>query len=865
MKVAKRYYPQEIEKKWQKKWQEKGVYRVKNKVAGKKNYYCLVMFPYSSGNAHIGHWYNFAPADVFARYQRMLGKNVLHPMGFDAFGLPAEGAAIRKKIHPAVWTKKNVQNMTRQLKAMGTIYDWSRLVNTSEPDYYRWTQWMFLQMYKHNLAYKKKAMANWCPCCQSILANEQAEGGKCWRCAGRVEQRQIEQWFFKITKYADELLEDLKKLDWPQKTLTMQKNWIGRSEGCLIEFPLADQKEKVATFTTRPDTIFGVTFFCLAPEHPIVAALLDSRFPIPDSRLKEIKNYVEKSKRKTELERMVEAKEKTGVFTGLFVINPLSKKKVPLFVADYVLMSYGTGAVMGVPAHDQRDWDFAKKYQLPIIEVISGGDVKKEAFLGEGKLVNSGEFSGLDSRKAIQIITNYIKKHRWGKPAVQYHLRDWLVSRQRYWGAPVPIIYCQKCGPVPVAEKDLPVLLPEIDDYTPKEGESPLARAKDWLKVACPQCGAAAQRDTDTMDTFVCSSWYYLRYVDPKNSKRFAAKEKIKAWLPVDMYIGGAEHTVLHLLYSRFFTKALRDFGYLDFDEPFKALRHQGVILGEDGFKMSKSRGNVVDPDDLVKKFGADTVRLYLCFMGPYDQGGPWNSKGIVGIYRFLNRIWRLCQRETSGNSPSIQKDSCAVKGEANKLTRQLHRLIKKVGADISKLHFNTAIAAMMEFLNSWSAAPNGLSVEERGIFLRLLAPFAPHLAEELWQQLKDAADTSEVSDVPLRSTLPPSEVEDALSPSEVEDALPPSEVEDEGERWSIHQQPWPKSDPRLAEEEKVTIIIQVNGKVRGQIEVESGIRNEEARIKKLAQGEKKVARHLEAKKIKKVIFVPGRLINFVI
>lgn len=801
--MAKNYHPQEIEKKWQKRWEEKGLYKVKDKVAGKKNYYCLLMFPYSSGNAHIGHWFNYTPADAYARYMRMKGYNVLHPMGFDAFGLPAEGAAIREKIHPAVWTKNNVKKMTQQLKSMGTIYDWSRMVDTSDPDYYRWTQWMFLQMYKYGLAYKAKAMANWCPHCQSILANEQAEGGRCWRCEGPVEQREIEQWFFKITKYADELLGDLKKLDWPEKTLTMQKNWIGRSEGCLIEFPIAREKEKIATFTTRPDTIFGVTFFCLAPEHPLVKLLTKPRCKGA------VEKYWKVARHKTELERISEIKDKTGIFTGGYVINPLTKKKVPVFVADYVLMSYGTGAVMGVPGHDQRDWDFAKKYRLPIIEVISGGNIKKEAYVGEGKLINSNQFNGLPSSKAIKKIIIYLKKNGLGKSEVQYHLRDWLVSRQRYWGAPVPIIYCQKCGIVPVPENDLPVLLPKIKDYTPKEGESPLARSKKFVNTTCPKCGGKARRDTDTMDTFVCSSWYYLRYTDPKNKEVFASKEKIKAWMPIEMYIGGTEHTVLHLLYSRFFTKALRDFGYLDFDEPFLALRHQGIVLGEDGYRMSKSRGNVVAPDPLVEKFGADTVRLFLSFMGPYDQGGPWSSKGIVGVYRFLNRVWRLA------NQPAVSRQPTP------KEAYWLSKTIKKVGEDIAKFHFNTAIAAIMEFIN-FLYKEKTVSREAIETLALLLAPFAPHISEEIWCEV-------------LKN------------------------------KFSIHQQKFPKYDSKLIKEEKVTIVIQVNGKLRGQIEVGSKESGDRRNVEKLAKKEKNVAKYLKKKKIKKVVFVPRRLINFVI
>jgi leucyl-tRNA synthetase len=802
----KRYLPNQIEKKWQDRWEKTGIYKVKDKVTGKKNYYCLLMFPYSSGDAHIGHWFNYSPADAYARFMRMKGYNVLHPMGFDAFGLPAEGAAIRERIHPAVWTKNNVKNMTRQLKTMGTIYDWSRMVDTSVPEYYRWTQWMFLQMYKHSLAYKAKATANWCPKCKSVLANEQAEGGKCWRCQGQVEQREIEQWFFKTTAYADELLKDLKKLDWPEKTLTMQKNWIGRSEGCMIEFPIAGKKEKIATFTTRPDTIFGVTFFCLAPEHPAVPLVAKP------AQKKAVEKYIAVAKQKTELERISEIKDKTGVFTGGYVINPLSREKTPVFVADYVLMTYGTGAVMGVPAHDQRDWDFAKKYKRPITEVISGGDVKKEAYTGEGKLVNSGHFSGLDSQKAIKKITNYIKKHQIGKSAVQYHLRDWLISRQRYWGAPIPMIYCQKCGQVPVPEKDLPVKLPEIKDYTPEEGESPLARASSFVNTNCPKCSGKARRDTDTMDTFVCSSWYYFRYPDPKNKKIFASKEKLKTWMPIDMYIGGTEHTVLHLLYSRFFTKALRDFGYLDFDEPFLALRHQGIVLGEDGYRMSKSRGNVVAPDPLVKEFGADTVRLFLSFMGPYDQGGPWSSKGMMGLYRFLKKVWQLSQEKIGSKTPPD-------------LSIKLHQTIKKVTEDLNELKFNTAVAAMMEFSNAWvqsAGRRSGLSKQDAGMFLRLLAPFAPHITEELWVEV-------------LKN------------------------------KFSIHQQAWPKYDPKLAKEEKVEIVIQVNGKLRDRLEVSQAVSKKKADLVKEAKARAKIEKYLKSKKIKKTIFVPGKLINFVV
>lgn len=790
-----KYNPVIIESKWQVRWQEAGIYKTPDKVKGKENFYHLVMLPYTSGDLHIGHWYNFAPADVYARKKRMEGYNVFSPMGFDAFGLPAEGAAIKHGVHPRLWTEKNIEKMTKQIKSVGALYDWDRMVSTHQPDYYKWTQWMFLQLYKAGLAYKKRAQVNWCSFCQSILANEQAEGGRCWRCQGLVEQRGVEQWFFKITKYVDELLEDLKKLDWPEKTITMQKNWIGRSEGIEINFPLLDKKEFISVFTTRPDTIFGATFFVLAPEHPKVEELTTPKFK------QEIKEYVKASKKKTELERIAEIKEKKGVFTGAFVRNPLSEEKIPVFVSDFVLMSYGTGAIMGVPAHDKRDWDFAKKYNLEIREVISGGNVKKEAFLAEGRLVNSGKYNGLNSQEAINKISNDLESKGLGKRTIRYHLRDWLISRQRYWGAPIPIIYCPSCGQVPVPEEDLPVLLPEIEDYTPKEKESPLARSEEFVNTRCPKCLKPAERDTDTMDTFVCSSWYYLRYTDPKNNKEFASKEKIKAWLPVKIYIGGAEHTVLHLLYSRFFTRALRDLGYLDFDEPFLKLRHQGVILGQDGRKMSKSRGNVVDPDDYVKKYGADTVRMYLCFMGPYHQGGPWNPKGIEGIFRFLKRVWRLSDN---------------LKSEDSLSEAFIHQTIKKVTKDMESFKFNTAIAALMSFVNE--TEKQRLSLGHYKLLLLLLAPFAPHFTEELWRKI--------------------------------------------GAEFSIHNQPWPEYNPKLTKEEAITIIIQVNGKVRDKIEAVSGINKE--KVKQIALSSEKVKKWIGGRAIKKTVFVQDKLINIV-
>lgn len=799
--MAKSNYPfKKIERKWQRLWEKKEIYKTPKK-SGRSKYYCLVMFPYSSGDLHIGHWYNFAPTDTFARFKRMKGFNVLHPIGFDSFGLPAEGAALKRDIHPQDWTERNCEQMIKQLKTMGPMYDWGRLVYTHRPDYYKWTQWMFLQLYKNGLAYKKKAAANWCPRCQSVLANEQAEGGKCWRCAGPVEQREVEQWFFRITNYAEELLRDLKTLDWPKKTITMQRNWIGRSEGVEINFVLKNS-DKLPLFTTRPDTIFGVTFVVLAPEHPLVKKITTKENWGP------VKKYLKNSRLKSELERISKAqKEKTGIFTGGFVTNPLNNQKVPVFVADYILMTYGTGAVMGVPAHDQRDHDFAKKHNLEIIEVIAGGDVSKRVFEKEGVLVNSGKFNGLTSAEAINKITKLAEKKKLGQCRVNYHLRDWLVSRQRYWGAPIPIVYCSKCGVVPVPEENLPVELPYDVDFTPKEGKSPLATSSEFVNTTCPKCNNPAQRDTDTMDTFVCSSWYYFRYLDPHNQKQFADLDLVKSWMPVDRYVGGAEHTVLHLLYSRFFTKALRDFGFLKINEPFKCLRHQGIILGEDHRKMSKSWGNVVNPDELIKSYGADTVRIYLEFMGPYDQGGPWSYQGIKGAHRFLEKIWHLVINSSREKSTSVS------------LKAPLHCLIKKAGEDLEKMKFNTAIAAFMKFINKWSKKNQCLSRKDIKIFLRILAPFAPFICEELWEKL--------------------------------------------GENESIHLQPWPNYEPKLVKMKTTTLVIQVNGKVRDTAEVE--INMSEEKVKKFALSREKIQKRIKGRRIRKTIFVPDKLINLVV
>ncbi len=826
-----KYNPQQIEEKWQKKWEESGLYRTPDKIKGKKNFYHLVMFPYPSGDLHIGHWYNFAPADVYARFKRMQGFNIMSPIGFDSFGLPAENAAIKRGIHPSQWTQNNINRMRKQLKSIGTIYDWSREIITSEPEYYKWTQWMFLQLYKKGLAYKAKVPANFCPSCKTVLANEQVVDGRCERCDSEVVQEEIEQWLLKISDYAERLLNDLDKLDWPETTKIMQRNWIGKSEGWNIKFPIPNSQFSIPVFTTRADTLFGCTYVVVAPEHPIIERLKDRI-----NNFKEVGEYIEKSKKKTERERISEVKEKGGVkIEGVQAVNPVSNKEVPIFVADYVLFHYGTGAIMAVPAHDQRDFDFAKSYNLPIIEVIHpvvppkplldkapltvSSDLEKEAYEGEGFLINSERFNGMKSEEARERIGQWLQKQKKAEKKTYFRLRDWLISRQRYWGAPIPMVFCKECarlrgqGWQPVKEKDLPVLLPDLKDFRPTgQGESPLAKVKDFVNTDCPKCGKPARRETDTMDTFICSSWYYLRYTDPHNDKKFADKNKVKAWLPVNMYIGGAEHSVLHLLYSRFFTKALKDMKYVDFKEPFLSLRHQGIIWGPDGQKMSKSKGNVVDPDEQVKKYGSDSVRMYLCFMGPYLQGGPWNPNGIVGIHRFLQRIWNLSEKSKfqSPNSKQIPN---------RKFQKLLQQTIKKVTEDVDNFRFNTAISALMILINEITKEAESIKAKDWKLIIQLLAPFAPHMAEELWAK--------------------------------------------SGGKDSVHNQKWPQYDHKLIKEEKIQLIIQVNGKVRDKIEVSADVGEEEA--KDLAFSQKKVQNWIYGKDIKKVIFISGKLINIVI
>ena len=996
-----KYNHKRIESKWQKIWEKAKLYATPKEP--KRKQYVLDMFPYPSGaGLHVGHPEGYTATDIYSRYLRMNGYDVLHPMGWDAFGLPAENYAIKEGIHPAKSTQANIKRFREQIKSLGLSYDWDREIDTSSPEYYKWTQWLFLQLYKKELAHRKEANVNWCPKDQTVLANEQVVNGRCERCGTEVIQKKLPQWFFKITDYADRLLAGLDKIDWPEPIKTMQRNWIGRSEGAEMEFPLnvernfvllhgfngspegvffkwlkkelkmqgfgfqapqlpnsdkpredeqvnyvlnnikfdentvlfghslgavvgmkvaeklktkiaglvlaggfADHNFKdrprpfektfiwkfdfekihkntgfvkilsdpkdyavpfeqgkilaknlkgeliehegekphftnaaeplilenlvpaVKVFTTRPDTIFGATYMVLAPEHPLVQNL---QFSI--SNFQEVQKYTQQAKKKTELQRMALEKEKTGVeLKGIKAINPATKQEIPLWIADYVLMGYGTGAIMAVPAHDERDFVFAKKYKLPAVKVIEppevvdepvqppspgawghlDADLEADCWIGDGKVIYSGEFTGMNSQEARLKMAG-----KFGKKKVQYKLRDWLISRQRYWGAPIPIIYCEDCGMQAVSEKDLPVKLPTDVDFRPT-GESPLVRSKFFNKVKCPNCGKPARRETDTMDTFVDSSWYFLRYTDPKNKKEFASKKEIAKWLPVDMYVGGAEHAVLHLLYSRFVWKALSDMGHFKFDEPFLKLRNQGLILGPDGQKMSKSRGNVINPDEVVELVGADSVRMYEMFMGPLEDAKPWSTEGIKGVRRFIEKVWRLGQQVIPAEA-GIQAGFRVGPGMTEK-KGLLHKTIKKVGEDIVNFKFNTAVSALMILANEFSTSSNNISKEQLEIFLKILAPFAPHITEELWHQL--------------------------------------------GHKKSIHLEKWPKYDPELIKEEQMSVVVQVNGKHRATILVDAN--SEQAQVEQAAKNDEKVMRHLEGKKVRKVIYVKGKIINFVI
>jgi leucyl-tRNA synthetase len=819
------YSPGAIEPKWQKFWEDNNFYKTDQE--GKKKYYVLEMFPYPSGRLHMGHMRVYSIGDVLARFLTMRGYSVLHPMGWDAFGLPAENAAIERQVHPAKWTYANIEAMKIQQKALGLSYDWEREVTTCAPDYYKWTQWLFLLFFKRGLAYKKKAAVNWCPQCATVLANEQVEDGGCWRCGQAVVVKDLEQWFLKITDYAERLLDDLKLLSgWPERVRTMQENWIGRSEGAEIRFPVKGMEATIPVFTTRPDTLFGVTYMVLAAEYPLLDHLVAGT-----AEEAEVRSFVEKTRRLTDVDRSSTEMVKEGVFTGAYCINPVNGEEVPILVGNYVLMGYGTGAVMGVPAHDQRDFEFARKYNLPVRVVISPAHLElkaedmTEAYEDEGVIVNSAGFNGMDNEDGKKAITVFLEENNWGQARITYRLRDWLISRQRYWGAPIPIIYCDHCGPVPVPEDQLPVMLP--DDVVFKTGgQSPLSQHDGFLNALCPQCGLAGRRETDTMDTFICSSWYYFRYTDPKNETQAFNRELCDAWMPVDQYIGGIEHAILHLLYSRFFTKVLHDAGMTEAIEPFTRLLAQGMV-NKDGAKMSKSKGNVVSPDEIIEKYGADTGRLFILFAAPPEKDLEWSDRGVEGCYRFLRRVWRLVDRYADGvQSPAAGLPAPDIQEEA--LRRAFHAALKKVTDDIEgRFNFNTAISAIMEAVNSAYAYMNekedrahpAIMGEVLELLILMLAPFAPHLGEEMWARL--------------------------------------------GKTESVHLQQWPAYDPSALQVAEVEIVVQVNGKVRGRFMIPAGL--DAAAMQQAALDDARIAQALAGKQVVKAITVPDKLVNLVV
>jgi leucyl-tRNA synthetase len=830
---ADRYDPAAVEDRWQRIWAEEGTWEVANPGQpgfdpSKPKSYVLEMLPYPSGEPHVGHLKTYSVGDAIAHFRRRRGFHVIHPMGYDAFGLPAENNAIQTGQHPRIATEASIDAFRKQFNRWGISIDWNREVGTHEPSYYRWTQWIFLKLYERGLAYRQEAAVHWCPHDQTVLANEQVIDGRCERCGTLVELRNLEQWFFRITDYADRLLEDFDLLEsWPENVVTMQRNWIGRSEGAEVVFRCEELDLDFPVFTTRPDTLFGATFFVLAPEHPEI-----ERLAAGTGHEQEVHTYVNESARATAEERASEERQKTGVPLGREVVNPVNGERLPMFVADYVLMEYGTGAVMAVPAHDQRDYEFAKAYDLPIRQVVEPPEgaaapadtAYVEHSEGE-RLVNSGQFSGMPAEEAIEKITAWLEEQGLGKPAVHYRLRDWLVSRQRYWGAPIPILYCDRCGMVPVPEDQLPVVLPEVSDYSPK-GKSPLAAAEDWVKTECPSCGGEAHRETDTMDTFVDSSWYFLRYLDPRNDEAPWDREAADHWMQVDQYIGGVEHAILHLMYARFFVKALHDMDLLEAEEPFANLFTQGMIT-RDGAKMSKSRGNTVDPADYVERYGADATRAYICFMGPPIKGGDWNDAGVEGVHRFLARLWRL-GREVAEKTEPAASPSEDGDGSGHELLAKSHWAIDKVSRDIEpRFQLNTAIAAVMELVNKIYELKDELYEDRSGsaavrfstaTAASLLFPFAPHLGSEIYQWLT-------------------------------------------GKR--VWEQPWPKADEKLLERDTFMLVVQVNGKLRDRIEADSSAPEEE--LLRLARESENVQRHLDGKQVVKEVVVPGKLVNLVV
>jgi len=890
-KTSTAYQPWDTEPKWVEKW-DKDLHFVGEDNDPKGKYYSLAEFPYPSGTGlHMGHAFTYSVLDPFVRMKRRQGENIIYPMGWDAFGLPTENYALKTGIHPAQATKQNTDRYRNQMKRLGLSFNWEREINTTDPNYYKWTQWIFVQLFKHGLAYKKETPVGWCPSCKIILANEEIVNGKCERCGTEAEQRMQKQWLLRITQYADRLVDDLDLVDYPEYVKIAQKNWIGKTKGVIIDYPVVNKQFNISCYSTRPDTNFGATFVVVAPEHPFVTSLLNSNLKSQNSKLwNEIQNYIDQSKKKSELQRTELQKEKTGVFTGLYCLNRLTNKQMPIYVSDFVVATSGTGMVVGVPAHDERDFDFAKKYNLEIIPVVKpkNGDwnFKKSAFtdIDEATIINSEFLNGLSAKEAIEKIIDYLVEKGWGRRSTNYKLRDWIFSRQHYWGEPIPMVYCEKCakegvtwwetegaqksklknqnynlkvksdgkqeiefmihdskftiqssdlaGWFPEAENQLPVELPEIEKYQPTEtGESPLANVPEWVNTTCPVCGGSARRETDCMPNWAGSSWYFLAYPmteklkvkeeDFKNDIFTENKKILDFWMPVDLYMGGAEHTTLHVLYSRFWNKFLFDIGKVTTPEPYTARRQHGVILGEDGEKMSKSRGNVVNPEEVSNKFGSDTLRIYLMFMGPYDQTMPWNSKGVEGSWRFLNRVWRLVNESRIMNNESRIMN----KEQEKQLERKMHQTIKKVTEDIQNLKHNTAIATIMEYVNALYASNSKFEILNSKYvenLILLLAPFAPFIAEELWTNVL-------------------------------------------GNQFSVHQQSWPKFDPALVQEDEIIVVVQINGKLRGSVKIKNQRSKIKSEVEDLVNEDKNIQKYLDGKEIKKVIFVPGKLINFVV
>lgn len=816
----KRYNPVEIEKKWQKIWEDTNLYIAPAKPKSKK-FYALSMFPYPSGiGLHIGHARNFTITDTYARFMRMNGYDILHPIGWDSFGLPAENYALKTGVAPQITTKENTDNFRRQCKRLGLSIDWSREFGSTDPDYYKWTQWFFLLLYKKQLAYRQESAQFWCPICKTVLANEQVVNGCCWRHEDTpVTKKMLPQWFFKITDYSEQLLSGLDGLDWPESVKAMQRNWIGKSKGAEIDFTLTDPEYKISVFTTRPDTIYGATFLVIAPEYPFAKEITTS------DNIDEVEQYIQNSQKKSDIDRMETNREKTGVFTGSFAINPANGKKIPIWIADYVLMGYGTGAIMAVPGHDERDFEFAGKFNLPVENVVLSTEGEVACFSGEGLMQNSDKYDGLKSSEVREKIVKDLTDKGVAFEKINYKIRDWLISRQRYWGVPIPIIHCEKCGIVPVPEKDLPVQLPELSDFAPTgDGSSPLSKVEDWVNVKCPECDGEATRETDTMDGFACSSWYFLRFTDPKNNSEPFSKEKAELWSPVDLYVGGVEHAVMHLLYARMWTKVMFEEGMIDFNEPFKSLKNQGLLLAADGQKISKSKGNDIKPEEIIESgYGADSLRMLTLFLAPYDQSTPWSNEGLGGVFRFLNRVWILTQDFVDVEA----KYNGAQTKDISELTTLRHKTIKKVTNDLKNMSYNTAIAALMEWTNGLYKLNKTYSFEDDliewkeslRVMSQMVSPFAPHIAEELWQAL--------------------------------------------GGGDSVHISEWPQWDENLIVDETVNIVVQVNGKLRANILMPKG--SLEAEVVDKALDDQNVQEHLLNNKPKRVIYIQDKIINFVI